>query len=243
LVMLQGSISVMSIGGYVAKKKTDHRVKVAGERRERMRKRLRNAVMAVYARRPHNGPPLVDDVIVFADVSKATFYKYFSSVEEAIDEVGVELADEMVQSLIKIYSGAEPPFFRMTVATHLFLLRSVTDSVWAAFVSHTDILASDNIVLRGIKGHAEASREAGLMTFTNLDAATTLAVGTLMEAMRQIVRGKKRPLRGYVEEVVAMILRGLGISEDVARQAVRDSAIFIRGAAPDRLPWWRDPWT
>ncbi|MDF2114152.1 TetR/AcrR family transcriptional regulator [Roseiarcaceae bacterium H3SJ34-1] len=208
-----------------------------------MRKRLLNAVMIVYARKPRNGPPLVDDVIAEADVSKASYYKYFSSVEEAIDELGVELADEMVQSLIKLYSGPEPPIFRMTVATHLFLMRSVTDSVWAAFVSHTDILASDNIVVRGIKEHAEASRDAGLMKFANLDAAATLAVGTLMEAMRQIVRVSKRPMRSYVEGVVTMILRGLGVDEDVAEQMVRDSAIFIRGAAPDCLPWWQDPWT
>ena len=57
----------------------DHRVRVAGERRERMRKRLLDAVMAMYARNPHGGPPLIDDVIAEADASKATFYKYFAS--------------------------------------------------------------------------------------------------------------------------------------------------------------------
>ena len=206
------------------------------------RKRLLDAVMAVYARRPQNGPPLVDDVIVKAGVSKATYYKYFSSIEEAIDELGGALADEMVQSLIKMYSGPELPVFRMTVATHLFLMRSVTDSVWAAFVSHADILASDNIVVRGISGHAEASRAAGHLKFSNLDAAAALAVGTLMEAMRQIVRGGNQPLRGYVEEVVTMILRGLGAGEERAAQLVRESADFIRKAAPGRLSWWRDPW-
>jgi AcrR family transcriptional regulator len=220
----------------------DHRVRVASERRDRMRKRLLEAVMAAYARNPHGGPPPVDDVITQADVSKATFYKYFSSVEEVIDELGVVLAGEMVQSLVKIYRGSELPFFKMAVATQLFLLRSVTDSVWAAFVSHTDILASNNVVFQGMKGHVLASREGKIMEFENLDAALTLAAGALLEAMRKIVRGRKRPERSYVEEVVTMILRGLGVEDVLAKQTVRESADFIRDTAPTLLPWWRDPW-
>jgi AcrR family transcriptional regulator len=220
----------------------DHRVRVAGERRERMRKRLLDAVMAMYARNPHGGPPLVDDVIAEADASKATFYKYFASVDEAIDELGVMLADEMVQGLIKMYRGPERPFFKMAVATQLFLLRSVTDSVWGAFVAHTNILASDNIVVRGLRQHADSSRADNVMKFTNLDAALTLAAGALLEAMRQIVRRKKRPPQAYVEEVVVMILRGLGVTDELAAQTVSESAAFIRANAANRLPWWRDPW-
>jgi AcrR family transcriptional regulator len=231
-------------GADVPKKKivVDHRVRVASERRERMRKRLLDAVMAVYARDPHGGPPLVDDVIAEADASKATYYKYFASVEEAIDALGVMLADEMVQSLIRMYRGPERPFFRMAVAIQLFLLRSVTDSIWGAFVAHTDILASDNIVARGLRQHAESSRADRIMKFDNLDAALTLAAGALLGAMRQIVRRKKRPQQAYVEEVVVMILRGLGVKHDLAAQTVSESAAFIRQNAPARLPWWRDPW-
>ena len=152
------------------------------------------------------------------------------------------LADEMVQGLIKMYRGPERPFFKMAVATQLFLLRSVTDTVWGAFVAHTNILASDNIVVRGLRQHANSSRADNVMKFTNLDAALTLAAGALLEAMRQIVRRKKRPPQAYVEEVVVMILRGLGVKDELAAQTVSESAAFIRANAADRLPWWRDPW-
>lgn len=220
----------------------DHRVRVAGERRDRMRKRLFEAVMAMYARNPHGGPPLVEDVITQADVSKATFYKYFSSVEQVIAELGAVLTAEMVQSLVNIYRGSERPYFRMAVATQLFLLRSVTDRVWAAFVSHTDILASNNVVFQGMRGHVLASRDEEIMDFKNLDAALTLAAGALLEAMRKIVRGGKTPEQSYVEEVMTMILRGLGVEHGLAGQTVRESANFIRETAPALLPWWRDPW-
>jgi hypothetical protein len=39
-----------------------------------------------------------------------------------------------------------------------------------------------------------------------------------------------------------MILCGLGVEPDEAKAVMRDRAIFIRGLAPDRLTWWRDPW-
>ena len=81
-----------------------------------------------------------------------------------------------------------------------------------------------------------ASRDAKFMEFQNLDAALTLAAGALLEAMRQIVRGRKRPEPSYVEEVVTMILRGLGADNVLAKQTVREGADFIRdGTNPTTL--------
>ena len=77
----------------------DHRIRVARERRDRMRRRLMTAVMTSYQQRLELGPPGVDEVIKDADVSRATFYKYFNSVDEAIHFLGGELVDEMTHSL------------------------------------------------------------------------------------------------------------------------------------------------
>jgi len=48
--------------------------------------------------------------------------------------------------------------------------------------------------------------------------------------------------RSYVEDLSVMILCGLGVEPKAARQAARERATFIRGMAPERLSWWRDPW-
>lgn len=217
----------------------DHRVRVARKRRERMRARLLDAVMQVYAEHLEEGPPSVDAVINRADVSRATFYKYFNSVEEALAALGEELVEEMVASLIDLYDKRETAFFRMSGAILLFLMRSVIDRSWAAFVGRSDAIARNGEIFRAITLHLAQSRE--ILDFNNLEAAATLATGTLMQAIRYLAV-EDHPTREYVEQVTVMILRSLGLDVEHAKEVVRDRTIYIRGSAPDRLAWWRDPW-
>lgn len=208
-----------------------------------MRIRLLDAVLATCATRTEGGLPALDDVVARASVSKATFYKYFTSVEEAVEEVGRIHVDEMIHTLMALFDGPETPFFRMTVALQLFLLRGVIVPAWAAFASRPDTLAYDNILLRGITTHLEASCEAGIVQFADAEAAATIAIGTLREAMGHLARQNGEVSREYVEEVEVMILRAIGMEGEAAVKAVRDAVVFIRGIGPDRLTWWRDPWT
>ena len=39
-----------------------------------------------------------------------------------------------------------------------------------------------------------------------------------------------------------MILCGLRADYERSKKAVSETAIYIRGYAPDCVPWWRDPW-
>jgi hypothetical protein len=64
--------------------------------------------------------------------------------------------------------------------------------------------------------------------------------------MREAIRAMaqtRHPRREFVEEITTMILIGLGIAREASRSLVTETTIFIRGAAPDRLTWWRDPWS
>lgn len=219
----------------------DHRVRVARERRHRMRARLLNGVMASYASRRPQDPPSVEDVVNQADVSRATFYKYFNSVDEAIAEIGRELVDEMVANLISLYGDKNDAFFRLTTGIQLFMLRSVIDPQWGAFVARTDELAQDTEPLKGITAHLIEAQRQGFLTFSEAEAAATLTVGAMMEAIRFMVRSGKRS-RPYVEELNVMILRGLGLSLERAHDVVQERWVFIKGVAPARLSWWRDPW-
>jgi AcrR family transcriptional regulator len=206
-----------------------------------MRARLLEAVMQVYAGHLEEGPPSVDAVINRADVSRATFYKYFNSVEEALAALGEELVEEMVASLINLYDKREAAFFRMSCAILLFLMRSVIDRSWAAFVGRSDAIARNGELFRAITMHLAQSRETHSLEFNNLEAAATLAAGTLMQAIRYLAV-EDQPTREYVEEVMVMILRSLGLDIQQAQETVRDRTIYIRGSAPDHLSWWRDPW-
>jgi AcrR family transcriptional regulator len=176
--------------------------------------RLLQAVTQCYGNHLVSGPPTVEEVIDVAKVSRATFYKYFNSVDEAIEQRAIELVDEMIDSL----------------------------KTWAAFVARSDLLRTDGILINGLDFHLANAIDDSDLFFADQEAARILAIGTLRETIRSISRDE-RSRRGLVDEITKMILVGLGAERAVANQLVRDATIFIRGAAPDRLPWWRDPWS
>jgi AcrR family transcriptional regulator len=219
------------------KKTKDHRVRVAKDRRDRMRQRLLKAVMASYF---HHGWQ-IDDVIKAADVSRATFYKYFTSLEEARDALGQQLQEELRENISTLIDDSHHALQRMTAGIQVFLLRGVTDPDWATFVTRTTYVARDKIWRDMIEADLHAARDQGEIQFEDVNAAASLMLGALMEAIQYLSFSGKRK-RTYVEDLNVMILRGLGVPDDRARQVVRERAIYVRGLAPDRLPWWRDPW-
>lgn len=204
--------------------------------------RLLQAVLECYARHVQSGPPTVEEVIARADVSRATFYKYFNSVDEAIEQRASELVDEMVDSLKGLVGPRMKPVLLFTLSVHLFLLRAVLDPTWAAFVARSDLLRPDGVLYAGLTAHLAAAQADHDVAFADADAARTLAMGTMRETIRSLAH-TDGPQRDFVDEVTTMILIGLGIERAGARALVDEATIFIRGASPDRLTWWRDPWS
>ncbi|MBB6123288.1 AcrR family transcriptional regulator [Sphingobium subterraneum] len=219
----------------------DHRVRVAKIRRERMTERLLRATMECYAEHILTGPPSVDEVIARADVSRATFYKYFVSVDEAIERRAGDLVDEMIESLKHLVVDQKRPIMLFTISLQLFLMRSVLDRTWAAFVAHSDMLRTDGALFDGITQHLAEASAQGEVHFMDAVAARTLAIGAMRETIRSNARSTE-VRREFVDNIMSIILISLGVQREEARALVGEATIFIRGAAPDRLSWWRDPW-
>ena len=219
----------------------DQRVRVGRERREKMQKRLLNAVMSSYA--IHKSPFSfgIDDVVQEAGVSRATFYLYFESLQAAVDRLGQELVDEMNRDMESLIARNDDLLSRMATGVQVFLLRSVTDPVWGAFVSRTQYFATDGTLIELVTSDLQKARALNIVEFTDVEAAVSLFVGATMEAVRRLVSSDKRS-RAYVEELAVMILRGIGVEPRKAANLSHDRAMYIRGLAPDCIPWWKDPW-
>lgn len=215
----------------------DHRVRVAKDRRERMRKKLLNAILVSYSNKEQS----IESVIAEAAVSRATFYKYFTSLDDALDKLGEELKDEIINSIGSLIGNTTSALNRMTAGIQVFLLKGVMDPHWAGFVAQTSYMSRD-VLLRGmIAEDLLAAQRQGDIEFDDIHVATTLVLGTLMQAIDYLVHtGDRR--RSYVEGLNITILRALGVTKEKAAEIVHDRTIYVRGLAPDRIDWWRDPW-
>ena len=218
---------------------SDHRTRVGREKRDRMRKRLLSAVMLCYAERKGHETPGIDDVIREAEVSRATFYLHFVSMEEAFKALSVQLADE-IRSVEHFFERSDP-LERLAIGIQMFLLHGVADRVWARFVSATNYLSGDTFLIQAIETHLIDAREAKLVHFSEVKAARSLLLGSQSEAMRLLSEVNQQN-RTYLEELTVMILCGLRADHARSKKVVHDTMIYIRGFAPDCVPWWRDPW-
>ncbi len=221
--------------------KLDQRTKVGLERREKMRKRLLTAIMSGYAQRESHVQLNIDDIAREAKVSRQTFYLYFTSLEDAVGKLGQEFADEMSFNMEKFSTRDHGPLHRLTAGILIFLLRSVTDPLWGAFISRTHHLSKDAYLLGIVRRDLISAREANLIRFDDLRSATDFYVGCVREGVGRLVTPNEHS-RAYVEHFAVMVLLGLQVSYDDAKDLVHENAIYIRGLAPDCFPWWRDPW-
>lgn len=217
--------------------KEDHRVRVARQRRERMRAKLFQSIMAVCSGRPANSPAVIDDVIQHARVSRGTFYKYFESLEEAISELALNLADEMTVASFSVYDVLTDPVARTSTGFQMFLVRALQDHNWAGFFIHIGLLSGDNHVITAkIKRDLLVGIETGDYVVPSVDIATDILMGAKIEAMRRILGGEGD--EAYVRQMASMVLCSFGVSRARAEKYVDAAFNRLILEAPGKLEWW-----
>lgn len=217
----------------------DFRVRVAAERRERMRARLLDAVLDLYQPGQGAGALVIDDVTRAADVSRGTFYKYFASVEEAVEALGEQLAAGMIADFQLLFGDEDDPAVRAIGGAAMAIARAWHDPRWGGFtarVDYVDYFARSSAFDLMVRSCLEEARARGQLAFANLDVAVDLIVGVTVEARRRMIRRIDAP-GAYADEMLACTFAGLGMhARDVARGRAAAWARIMAGAPA--LGWW-----
>lgn len=215
------------------------RVRVAEEKRTRMRARLLSAILDIYMPDGRGGAAVIDDVVQQAGVSRGTFYKYFDSLEEAVTELGQEMANEMLLTFERMFGSDPSPAIAVTAGTQLTLMRAMMEPRWAAFTSRVDFVAyfSQRNPMSDIVTHSlQRARESKLLHFESLAAAADFVIGVTLEGVRRAAHAEMCT-RSYITEITLMNMQGLGMDRTTAQQAIEEVWQRLLEHA-SQIPWW-----
>jgi AcrR family transcriptional regulator len=217
----------------------DFRVRVAAEKRERMRARLVEATMDAFLHAESGRAPVIDDVIRLAEVSRGTFYKYFDSLDEVLAEIGGAMAADMLASFELLFAGVDATV-RVAAGPLMALARAAMEPRHGAFIARVDfvgLLAQEDPRALIVKRSLLEGREAGSLQFGSVEAAIDVVIGASVEAASRIL--KTRVLDGaYIREVAVMVMLGLGLSRKQAERAVSHAWQHLQQQSA-ALHWWQ----
>ena len=202
-----------------------------------MRAQLLNSVLAVCSSEGRREPALIDDVVRHANVSRGTFYKYFDSMDQAVSELGLQLADEMTTGILSVYDVLEDPVMRTATGFQMFLLRSIIEPSWGAFIAHIALLTPDNLVTQKIRDDIRLGIDTGDYAVASIDLASDLLMGAKVEAIRRLI--SQGGDVAYVRGMATLVLRSFGVSPAKADKCVIKAFERLTVEAPDKITWWR----
>jgi AcrR family transcriptional regulator len=212
---------------------TDHRTRVAAERRARMRMRLIESAMIVFAQKGI-GATVIPDVVAAAEVSQGSFYNYFRTNEELLAAVSEELSNEMVRLIETAVGDIEDPALRVATAIRSYLHLARSYRVVARFLSNAgpSVAGKKSAVWEYLPPDLKEGQKRGYFDDAPLDIAVDMVTGAGLIAVHRIANG--RTAKDYPERIVWAILRSLGVA---AASASRLTAVPLPklSAPPESL--------
>ncbi|SFV11039.1 TetR/AcrR family transcriptional regulator [Pseudoduganella namucuonensis] len=209
-------------------KSTDHRPRVAAERRERMRRRLIESAMIVFADKGV-GASIIPDVVAAAEVSQGSFYNYFRTNEDLLAAVGDELSGEMVQLIEPVVGGMPDAAARVATAIRCYLHLARAHRLLARFLAAAGLrlMVQHNATFRYLPADLEEGQKQGVFATVPLDIVLDLVAGTGMAALDRMARG--RVPKDYPDQIAAALMRTLGMG-------VADAQRVASGPLPKLVP-------
>lgn len=190
--------------------KIDHRTRVAAEKRERMRARLVETALAVFAERGVSAS-VIQEVISVAGVSQGSFYNHFRTNEELLLAVTEELSNELLALIEGEVAKYKDPAQRIATGVRLYLHKARAFPLLARFIvkAGVDLASPHHLFYEYVPQHLTEAFEAERFDPVPMEVALDLISGQALMAIVRIASGEWPD--DYVEHLVEGMLRALGL--------------------------------
>jgi TetR/AcrR family transcriptional regulator, ethionamide resistance regulator len=218
----------------------DHRPRVAAERRERMRSRLLSSALQLVAAK---GPAAtsIDDVIAAAEVSRGTFYKYFSSPQALVQELAFELATDLVHLADPVVRERDDPAERVACGIRLVARLALQHPAAAGFLVQLgwpDTQGQENALLDFVRRDLAEGMKRGRFREMPMPLALNIVSGAVIGAIHCMLKPSCEA--DFAEMTAAAALRALGVAgrtaDALAYRPLKPVTAFPEGVLAATLP-------
>ena len=195
----------------------NHRTRVGADRREKMRIRLIESALLVFAHRGADGT-VIDEVITTAEVSRGTFYNYFRTNEELLTAVAEEVGNQMLEIVDPVVSGYADPAARVACGVRLTLVVARAYPYLAAFIGRVGLpaLGSQSLATEYLPRDILVGIASGKFSAMHPRLAFDLVTGPILAGFHTLVNGPMPDT--YPQEMAQAILQSLGVTKAAARK-------------------------
>ena len=218
---------------------TDHRPRVAAERRARMRRKLVESALLVFAEKGVDAS-VIEDVIAAAGVSRGTFYNYFRTNADLLRAATEELGNEIVHLIETRVRDMPSPAARLVTGLRLYLDVARRFPLFARFVARVgpQAVGPESLVYAYLPVHISEGVRLGEFVDAPVLVSLDVIVGAGLIAIARMSRG--RADEAYLRAVLLSLMRALGLAQDRAEALVAEplapldldkESLFVRSQA------------
>lgn len=211
----------------------DHRTRVAQIRKEKMRLHLMESALELLCTTNCRHSLLINDFIIFADVSRGTFYNYFLSTNDLFNDITTQLSNEALETIEPLIRHNENPLARIYMATSMYLATVIKYPIWGDLLTNT----GSKSTIRGKNIRANLTRDLELAIEKNLVIVEDIRVtrdiflGSTYYSLETILSEKVD--NNYINIVINQIFKNLGVSqENIDYLNSLDTKLNIKTSSP-----------
>lgn len=194
----------------------DHRIRVAASRREEMQNVLLFSALSLASEKSIHEID-VEDIILHAQVSRGSFYKYFPSVQASVLALVTQLARELNTEIEAITHQIPDTATRLVITTKLTIRVLVKVPLLGNFLIQLPWPNQNPEinVFQHISADVELGIKEGVFTKMPSSIGCNLLIGSLIGGVHTML-GKPAPSSGYENKVLYPVLMGLGLDSKTA---------------------------